>query len=236
MQFELIEVGPWSYYHFPSLTRAGVVHGFMTKSSDPIINDPQQRQEFIRVIGGTAIIIMQQEHGDSVHLIEKGERPGAGDGLVLLEKGVAGVIKTADCLPVILYDVDYPVAAVVHAGWRGTVQKIARKAAGMMIGMGVPPARINALIGPGIGPCCYNVGEDVVSAFQQEGFSARIFEKRGSSTFLDLRRANRELLENEGIGTIYNMNLCTSCRQDLFFSARRDSHKGRQISFVLLKG
>ena len=77
------------------------------------------------------LVVLDQEHGDAVHVITAGERPRTGDGLVLLEPGMIGVIKTADCLPVILYAPGYPACAIVHAGWRGTALLISRKACGL---------------------------------------------------------------------------------------------------------
>jgi copper oxidase (laccase) domain-containing protein len=101
--------------------------------------------------------------------------------------------------------------------------------------MGAKPDHLGVLIGPGIGPCCYNVGEDVALAFRNAGFSEEIFEQRGGATFLDLKKANRRLAEAEGVREIDDVGLCTACRRDLFFSARRDKPAGRQINFVLLK-
>ena len=95
---------------------------------------------------------------------------------------------------------------------------------------------IGALIGPGIGPCCYNVGEDVVAAFRAAGISDEVFARRGRLTFLDLKKANRQILIREGVHEIDDANLCTSCGRALFFSARRDAQAGRQIKFVLIKG
>ncbi len=155
--------------------------------------------------------------------------------MIVVEKGVIGVIKTADCLPVIFYAPDYAVAGIVHAGWRGTKAKITLRALRRMTAMGVKPDSLGVFIGPGIGPCCYEVREDVVSAFSDAGFGEDVFERRGVSTFLDLKKANRRLVEAEGVREIGDVGLCTACRPDLFFSARRDTHKGRQISFVLLK-
>jgi polyphenol oxidase len=235
MQFALKTLGPWSYYHSPGLEKSGIVQGFMTRSSDPIISDAGETLRFTEALDAPAAVIMQQEHGDGVHVVEKGERPGAGDGLVLLERGVIGVIKTADCLPVILYDSGYPMAAIVHAGWRGTARRITGKALQLMVTLGAKRERIAAIIGPGIGPCCYEVGEEVVAEFRRAGFSEGNVLKKGGATFLDLKKANREMIEAEEIKCIHDVNLCTSCRQDLFFSARRDAQGGRQVNFVQLK-
>jgi YfiH family protein len=208
----------------------------MTRPSGSIISDAGQREGFLRSWGAREMIIMEQEHGDRVHAVEKGERPPAGDGLIMIEKGVAGVIKTADCLPVILYDADFPMAAIIHAGWRGTVRGITAKAVRLMVSLGARQDRIGAAIGPGIGACCYEVHEDVVSEFRKALFTEHIFVRRGASFFLDLKKANRELMEREGIAEIHDIGLCTACSSGPFHSARRDGNAGRQINFVLLSG
>ncbi len=236
MPFELTTTGGWSYYHVPGRENAGIVHGFMTRTSDAILRDSGRRAAFMAAFSAKEMIILDQEHGDAVHVITGGERPRTGDGLVLVEPGVIGVIKTADCLPVILCAPGYPVCAIVHAGWRGTALLIAGKAVAAMVDLGVPAASICALIGPGIGPCCYNVGEDVRAAFKAAGIDDEVFERRGRLTFLDLKKANRRILVAEGVHDIHDVNLCTSCGGALFFSARRDGQQGRQINFVLIKG
>jgi polyphenol oxidase len=225
----------WSRYHLPEIEQAGIVHGFMTRSSDGIIINPAERRRFVQALGASDSIIMQQEHGDEVHVVQNGERPAVGDGLLLIEKRVVGVIKTADCLPVILYDPAVPMAAIVHAGWRGTVRRITEKALRHMVALGAKPERMGAIIGPGIGPCCYQVGVEVVADFQRSGFGEHLFTERGGGLFLDLKRANRDMVEAEGIARIDDVGLCTSCRQDLFFSARNDKKAGRLVNFVVLK-
>jgi YfiH family protein len=235
MQFELKTIDQWSYYHVPQLEKRGIVHGFMTRSSDVLVTDGDEKERFRRMLTARGWITMQQEHGNAVHVIESGERPRTGDGLVLKEKGVIGVIRTADCLPVILYEPDRMIVAVVHAGWRGTAKRIVQRAVQAMVGAGGIPSKMGALIGPGIGPCCYNVGRDVEKAFGDAGFAPDIFVQKEGTTFLDLRKANRDMLQRQGIREIAEVNLCTSCSPDLFFSARRDGNQGRQINFVQLK-
>lgn len=233
-EFALKYAGPQSYFTFPALAARGILNGFMTKASDAVIWDAGEREQLLASLGARDMIIMEQEHGNGVHVVEKGERPRAGDGLVVVERGVVGVIKTADCLPVILYGTDSPVAAIVHAGWRGTVKGITKKALDVLISMGLEPGRIGALIGPGIGPCCYEIQQDVVSEFRKARFPEDIFVQRGASTFLDLKKANRGLIERAGVSQIHDIDLCTACLPDLFHSARRDKHGGRQVNFVLL--
>jgi polyphenol oxidase len=235
MNFELTTSGgKWSYYHIPEITAAGIIHGFMTASSDAITRGVPERADFVKAVGGREAVSLQQEHGDVVHVIATGERPHAGDGLIVIEKKVVGIVKTADCLPVILYDTGCSMAAVIHAGWRGTVAFIVEKVVTMMIDKGAHRSSMGALLGPGIGQCCYQVGPEVARIFHERGFEATIFERKGSSLFLDLKKANRNLLERAGIGAIHDINLCTKCTQHMFHSARRDKGQGRQINFVLI--
>lgn len=226
--------GPWTYFHLREMEEAGIVHGFMTRASDAVLRDQVLRKAFMAAFSATEAVVMDQEHGDRVHLVAGGSRPHAGDGLVVTEPGVMGVIKTADCLPIILCAPHHPAAAIVHAGWRGTARKIVQGAVETMAALGVARADMVALIGPGIGPCCYHIGEDVISAFEEAGLAEGVFESRDGATFLDLKEANRRLLLHAGIDRIFDAQLCTSCRGDLFVSARRDKEGGRQINFVLL--
>ena len=234
MQLEMKTRGPWSYYHLREMEEAGIVHGFMTRSTGPVLRDPVLRKAFTEAFSATEAVVMDQEHGDRVLLVAGGSRPEAGDGLVVTEPGVMGVIKTADCLPIILCEPRYPAAAIVHAGWRGTARKIVQRAVETMAGLGVGRGNMVALIGPGIGPCCYGVGQDVISAFEEAGLADGVFERRNGAAFLDLKEANRRLLLHEGIDRIFDAHLCTSCRGDLFISARRDRGGEGQINFVLL--
>ncbi len=224
----------WSCLRSPELEKAGIGHGFMTRNSNALLDDPAQRKAFVEAFSAKAMVVMDQEHGDAVHVVASGERPRAGDGLVLVEPGIIGVIKTADCLPIILCAPDSRICAVVHAGWRGTARLISGKAAAAMVRLGVQARSIRALIGPGIGPCCYNVGEDVAAAFNAVGISDDVFERREGALFLDLKKANREILMGEGVSDIDDVSLCTSCSNDLFFSARREGQPGRQITFALI--
>lgn len=235
MEFELKTVDQWSYYHVPQIEKLGIVHGFMTKSSDALATDADEKERFRRMLGARSYVTMQQEHGNAVHIIESGERPRAGDGLVLKEKGVIGVIRTADCLPIIILEPARMTVAIVHAGWRGTAKRIVQRAVQAMLGSGGIPSKMAALIGPGIGPCCYNVGQDVVRAFTDAGFGPDVFTRKDDKTYLDLRKANREMLQRQGIRDISEVDVCTACNPDLFFSARRDGDAGRQINFVHLK-
>ena len=234
MKFELKRVGEWSYYHVPEIEERGIVHGFFTKESPAPLLQGREKETFLRAFSLEDAIVMRQEHGDAVHVVRDGERPLVGDGLILLKKGVAGVIKTADCLPIIIADPFCPMTSIVHAGWRGTVRKITRKTVQTMAGLGAKRGRMVALLGPSINACCYRVGEDVYKEFMDAGFSENAFRHTGDSLFLSLRQANRELLESEGVRYISDADLCTFCTAERFHSFRRGETDKRQINFVSL--
>jgi polyphenol oxidase len=235
MKFRLEQRDKWSFYTVPELVRAGIQQGFCIGSSPWNVLREPDRQAFLRCFDLDDVIMMRQDHGDTVHVVQEGERPEAGDSIILLAKRVGGIIKTADCLPIILADPAVPMAAIVHAGWRGTARGITAATVRRMVSLGARPERTIALLGPAIGPCCYTVGSDVYDAFRAGGFSDHPFEKSGERFTLNLKKANREVLNHEDITDIRDLSLCTYCTGDLFYSYRKGDHGKRQINFVSLK-
>jgi hypothetical protein len=171
---------------------------------------------------------LKQIHSDTC--IEAAGRHGVlGEGDALLENapGTLVGVKTADCLPILLVDERTRAVAAVHAGWRGTLQQIALKAAGRMADrFGTRAEDVHAAIGPGIGKCCFEVGPDVAQQFG---------ECADGKINLDLSAINVEQLRSRGIlaERIYPAGLCTFCGGDEFHSYRRDREKaGRMLSVV----
>jgi len=236
LKFELKNISQWSYYHIPELEQRGIKHGFFTAKSPQYALKENGKSEFIETFGFDDLVVMKQEHGNDVHVIQGKRKPAKGDGLIILKKGVAGIVKTADCLPIILCEPDYPAASIIHAGWRGTSKKITKKALEKMSELGVDIRKIIVLLGPSIGPCCYEVKTDVHKVFVDEGFSDTIFKKTNHSLFLDIKRANIDLLQGEGVQNIHDIGLCTCCSRNLFNSYRRGDKENRQINFVSLSG
>ena len=150
---------------------------------------------------------------------------GEGDALLENQAGSVVAVKTADCIPILLVDERRRAVAAVHAGWRGTVARIAGEAvAAMGRSFGSRPGDLHAAIGPGIGKCCYQVGAEVAARFGGQG-----------SGHIDLAEANRRQLEEAGVTgrRIYASNLCTMCRAEEFCSFRRDPDAaGRMFSFA----
>jgi YfiH family protein len=162
------------------------------------------------------------------------------DGLITREKNVALVVFFADCVPVMLYDPKEKVIASIHSGWRGTILKIARKGVEKMVeDYGCRRENILACIGPSIGPCCYEVGQEVATAFLHvfPNEKGTIVMSKEGKHHLDLWRANESLLLDGGIRPehITVAQECTGCHTDRYFSHRRMGDKrGTMISVVEL--
>jgi YfiH family protein len=196
----------------------------------------------------SSIFVMRQEHGDAIAAFRSLPKPESMraaievDGVVAGYPGLVLVVLTADCLPILLADTRRGVVAAVHAGWKGTVLGIAGKAARTMeVLFGSDPADIHAALGPAIGRCCYEVGPEVVAAARDAfPFAEEYLDLKGDGkAMLDLVGINRRLLSVSGVDRdrISSIDLCTKCRDDLFYSYRREGEKtGRMLSGIMLKG
>jgi YfiH family protein len=166
-------------------------------------------------------------HGFGTRISADGRTGVLGQGDALLEDtpGAVIAVKTADCVPILLVDERNRAIAAVHAGWRGTVARIALQAVqAMSRRFSTDPRDVHAAIGPAIGVCCYEVGPEVAVQFGLEG-----------RAHLDLTAANRVQLLESGVTAerIDASNLCTMCRPEDFHSFRRDGEAaGRLYSFA----
>lgn len=234
-------------------TRGGGVSPFPENSlnlagfdEDTAENISENRRRFLRVLcGDFKLATAWQIHGDRIKLIETPadceETDEKFDALVSrMDKILAGV-KTADCVPVLIGDPVTGAFAAVHAGWRGTVSSITRKAVGVMCDrLGANPASMIAAIGPAASCSSYEIGSEVVEAFRTNfADSDRYFRKtRPGHALIDLFRANEDQLADAGVdrANIYTSPLCTIERTDLFFSYRAEKPKygkvGRLLSVI----
>jgi polyphenol oxidase len=172
--------------------------------------------------------MLWQQHGANVvkatpdrGVITAGFDHPPGDALWTDEQDVAMMLITADCLPVALAreNGSEPALAVLHVGWRGLLEGIAEAA---VAAVGDGP--LAAVLGPGIGPCCYQVGQEVADPFRDR-FGPEVLH----GDHLDLYRATEKALQSAGCGLVERVEMCTSCHPDLFFSHRRDGRRtGRQ--------
>jgi YfiH family protein len=161
-----------------------------------------------------------------------------GDAMVSDIPGVSMGIRTADCLPLLIADRIRGTAAAVHCGWRSLALGLAGQVVRMMSGiMGSREKDLLAAIGPSIGPCCYEVGEEVRGAFSGLQREEGLFEERGKSLYLDLASGVKTQLLAEGMApeNVDEIVGCTSCNQDLFWSWRARKEEGRMVSFITVR-
>lgn len=157
------------------------------------------------------------------------------DGVVAATAGPGvSAVRWADCVPLLLADRGGAAVAAVHAGWRGAAAGVVPAAVRRLREHGIRPADLRAAVGPAIGGCCYQVGDEVITAIARaSGVAAERLVARGGR--LDLRRAVGLQLEREGLdpSAIHVAPWCTHCSGDLFFSYRREgAGAGRQMACI----
>jgi YfiH family protein len=176
--------------------------------------DENRRRVCARIGADPALLTMNRQiHSSTVHRAQAGRRGVPGDGLWSDEPGVPMLKLTADCVPIALarLDGERPALALLHAGWRGLLEGIV--ASGVRaLGRG----RLTAAVGPAIGPCCYDVDEDVAEPFRAAFGDDVVADRR-----LDLWASAERALRAAGVEAVERVDLCTACSPDLFFSHRR---------------
>jgi YfiH family protein len=230
--------------------------GFTKQDSRATVE--RNRELFLKELGVAngrshwPLVALRQIHSDLIHRVDGvPAQPLAGDGLVTDTPGLVLAVQTADCLPIILVDKKRRAAGVFHAGWRGTVKRIAEKGVGeMRKHFGSDPRNLEAAIGPGVQQCCYDVGEDVRTKFEMQfTYAETLFREVKESDpvrekypmlfltarapghselpvklFLDLVEANRRQLVDAGVlaKNIDTAAPCTACHTELLFSFRAE--------------
>lgn len=187
---------------------------------------------------------VRQVHGAAVRVVRASELdhpvPDA-DAAVTKDRGVAVAVVAADCVPILIADPDTGAVAAVHAGWRGTAANVvAATVATLTREWDVAPASLVAAIGPSIGPCCYAVGPELVTAFAAAGHApaqlARWFTTESDRLVLDLWAANRDSLLDAGLQaeSIHVAGLCTQTHRDVFESFRADGDRAGRMAAIIV--
>jgi polyphenol oxidase len=206
--------------------------GILTEDDPGAVLDNRRRLAAALGLAPERVAIGRQVHGAelAIHPAPQAPSPFAEpgveipevDGHVVSEPGLAALVLVADCLPVALAGPGG--VAMLHCGWRGL-------AAGILARGAAAIEATHAAIGPGIGACCYEVGDEVLEAFAQLGGDGV-----ADGRMLDLEEAARRLLHEVGVEKVESAGLCTSCEQGLFFSHRRDAGRtGRQAGLVWIE-
>ena len=182
-------------------------------------------------IPATSIMIPRQTHSTNVCWVDTfGEVPDT-DAVITDKPGLCIAVKTADCIPILIYDNRRHLIAAVHAGWRGTVGRILENTLQLMQSRAED---ISAIIGPGISLESFEVGDEVYEQFLQAGFPMQRLAKRYAKWHINLKDANRWLLESNGITNIQVSDIDTLTTPD-FYSARRDTiNTGRNINGIMI--
>lgn len=231
-------------------------------------NVEANRRRFLSAVGAVnaPIVQLKQIHSAIVHRVSAPvAEPLAGDGLISNTPGLVLVVKTADCVPVLIADPRQRAVGAFHAGWRGTVARIVEKGVGeMRRQFGSSPADLRAAIGPCIRRCCYSVGDELRAEFEsqfayagelfQEVFDSNSLHVRypllflnqrapghgdpASKLHLDLVEANRRQLLDAGVREqkISVIDGCTACDAARFFSHRAECGKtGRMMAAIAIR-
>lgn len=282
-QIEIVQAPGWCQIPW-------LVHGFSTRTggattayrlgqrtgelnlgftqSDPRENVLENRERFLGAMGaaGAKLVTMRQVHSSLVRRIRGADADRTpdwkGDGMMTDQPGLLLAVQTADCIPVLVADLQRRAVAAFHAGWRGTLRRIVEGGVNRMrLEFGSRPDDLVAAIGPGIGACCYAVGEEVRTEFSSQfAYAPEVFfevsdsdpirEKYpllfltarapghshlGPSLHLDLVEANRRQLLDAGLpaGAITVIGDCTRCQNNRYFSYRAEQgFTGRMLSAV----
>jgi hypothetical protein len=185
-----------------------------------------------------SLVHYRQVHGKDIVGVNSKRIPEGGDadGMFTQRKGIVLGILTADCVPVFFYEKKSKTVGIVHAGWRGTYQRIAVNMVEVIrLNFNASPESILVAFGPAIRSCCYEVGPEFRGFFPGHYFE-KVVQKESSrrSGFVDLIGAIKGQLFDEGIipDHIFDPGICTSCQNENFFSYRREHTGERMLSVI----
>ena len=260
MSIQTVKVGQLEY-----LTAEGITcpHGFTTRfggvsegifDSLNIAIKEGEREENVRrnlqILGSALgfgledLVLTRQTHTDIVRVVSRKDHLGyfhrdypECDGLVTCDKGVALMIFTADCTPLLFHDPVTGAVGAAHAGWRGTASAIGAKTVQAMVeNFGCKPENIRAAIGPNIGGCCFETDADVPDAMIAalgDAAKAHITQK-GEKYYVNLKEINALFLRRAGVGSIEISTACTACDPQRYWSHRLvGSRRGSQGAVIV---
>ena len=220
----------------------GVRHFFGTRHRAPVVYETGVPSPAAGSEGHAWLLSVKQVHGTDALIVDRpvtaGDRfEGEWDALITDQPGVTVVVRTADCVPVLVYDRGNRAVAAIHAGWRGALAGIVPKTVQTMITrFRVQADDLRVSIGPSAGPCCYEVDQSVLEPLRsrRQDWRALLQDDRGSKAQLDLKALVRRQTAESGIPSehITVVNVCTICHPALFYSYRREG----RVNGTMLNG
>jgi YfiH family protein len=176
------------------------------------VNENRRRACEALGLDAERLAVNRQRHSPRVNRARPGARNEPGDGLWSDEPGLPMLALSADCVPIAIAATgERPALAIVHAGWRGLADGVVERSA-----LALGRAESAAIVGPAVGPCCYEVGPEVSALFDAD------LTRDG---ILNLWEAAERALRRAGVGRVERVDLCTRCNPDLFFSHRRNGER-----------
>lgn len=266
--FKFITKGELTYLMFVPWEDESLVHGFTTRTGgvseghlaslnlgfnrgdkeDNVVENYRRMCEVLEVPLDSLVLSKQvheleiakvtiEDKGNGIITPNKWESK---DGVYTKEKGVTLVTHYADCVPLFFYAPKYGMIGMAHAGWRGTVGEIGKKMVELWKAEGIPVEAIQVAVGPSIGPCCFEVGEEVAQQFEEKfpGADFITSHEQDDKYHINLWACNESILLKAGIlkENIIQSELCTCCHSNLFFSHRKtEGKRGTLGAFMCLK-
>jgi YfiH family protein len=233
-------------------TALGAIAPHLFSTRQLALASPGDNTVLAAAVGASAVAMAKQVHGRTVVVVRDGDARSSiapeADVFVSSSRDVAVAIRVADCVPLLMADRHRGVVAAVHAGWRGTAARAATAALNALEReFGTKPADVVAAIGPSIGPCCYEVGTELVDAFAAAGHERYLIDRwflapappRGSrerpKLRLDVAAANRDQLLLAGVPDeqIHTSGLCTATNLDVLTSYRAEKEEAGRLAGVI---
>ena len=193
----------------------------------------ENRNQFIMQLelDPSIFIFPNQTHSNNVKIINKSKSYSDTDAIITTSPDFGLGILIADCIPVFLYNINTNHFALVHSGWRGAANKITSITLKKMIEIGNNPRNIKAVVGPSIGKCCFEIGEEVSGLFD----SKHLLSKGQSKYYLDIKQSIHEELISIGLNKKYIFidSNCTFCEENKFFSYRREGKSSGRMMAIM---
>lgn len=247
-RWEIARSGGIVFYRFRDPPWGDLPHGFLTRRggvsappfaslnlSHSVGDDPQAVEENLRRAMAAAglspeeIVTAWLIHGNTVAVVDtrhRGKILEGVDGLITAERGLALLMRFADCIPVLLADPRLPAVGLLHVGWRGLAAGILESAVmAFEAELGCHPSALHAALGPGIGGCCYAVGPEVIEALRPRLGRHLPLARVDGAWHLDLPEAVRLHLQRLGVPSVITAGVCTACHLEDWYSHRAEHGK-----------